>query len=114
MQIVLPDTASIELDGTERLGWTSEQGIGHISFEYDNAHDSLFRNVPEGGPNVDIFPETGQISVFETITFPGKFSIGAIIETGEGSMNPCGFLPSDCRVFTHVSFATFRLEAPRA
>ena len=84
-QVIIPESRTISLDGTERLGWTSEADFGYISFQYVNEHDTIFRNVPQepSNANLDIFPETGQAYDFETISLPSQFSIGAIIQTGE-------------------------------
>ena len=85
LQVIIPDTQTITLDGSERLGWTSEADFGHISFQYVNEHDTIFRNVPQesSNPQLDIFPETGQAYDFETISLPSQFSIGALIQTGK-------------------------------
>ena len=85
MQVIIPETATVQLDGSERLGWTSETTFGHISFQYVLAHDTIFRNVPfeATNPNLDIFPETGAAYEFETISLPSQFSMGAIIQTGK-------------------------------
>ena len=82
MQIIIPESASITLNGAEKIGWTSETDTGVVSFNYENQHQTLFRNVPEVNGR-DAYPEVAGDYTFDNIPLPAVFSIGAIIETGE-------------------------------
>ena len=80
-QIQVPESESVWLEGSDRLGFTSESHVGIISLSYSE-RNAIIRDVLNPETGEDDFPEIENSYQFDSISYPIAWSIGVVIKKG--------------------------------
>ena len=82
-QVIIPESESVWLENSGRVGVTLESHVGIISLKYVNGRNMIFRDIfnPESGG--DDFPKVGTSYQFNSPFLPAVWSIGVVIRKGK-------------------------------
>ena len=81
-QFQVPESETIWLETSDRMGFTLESHVGIISFSYVNARYTTFRDILNPETGEDDFPEVGNSYQFDSTSLPAVWSIGVVIKKG--------------------------------
>ena len=81
-QFQVPESETIWLETSDRMGFTLESHVGIISFKYVNERNIIFRDTISPETGEDDFPEVGHSYQFDSTSLPAVWSIGVVIKKG--------------------------------